>query len=55
MIKLQEIQLVFGHTDGRTDAGWTDRRTVRISMDILILGFLQNREIQVVSKLEMNF
>ena len=27
MIRLQELELVFGHTDGRTD-GWTDRRDV---------------------------
>ena len=27
MIRLQELELVFGQTDGRTD-GWTDRRDV---------------------------
>ena len=40
MIRLQELELVFGQTDGRTDArtnGWTDRRDVGNSiLDLLV-------------------
>ena len=37
MIRLQELELVFGQTDGRTD-GWTHRRDVGNS--ILDYGML---------------
>ena len=41
MIRLQELELVFGHTDGqRTDTGWTDRLDVGNSiLDVHIMFF----------------
>ena len=39
MIRLQELELVFGHTDNgqRTTDGWTDRRDIANSILDLIL------------------
>ena len=59
MTQLQEIQLVFGHADGRTDGrtnGWTDKRGSRNDyLDYCIMRLLRHTTFTIHDASAQNF